>query len=136
MINLVVAPYVPRKNYYCESPPIDLTKDLDIEIYIISVVVMIITTTFIIWYLRKQQEYEIYMILVALLYFTFFPFVNTFCAVIFPTLIIIYSIYNLIENTINSIKDKKERRRLKKIDDEMNEFENLIEKNYNESRRF
>ena len=109
MINLVVAPYVPRKNCYCESPPIDL---------------------------RKLQEYEIYMILVALLYFTFFPFVNTFCAVIFPTLIIIYSIYNLIENTINSIKDKKESRRLKKIDDEMNEFENLIEKNYNESRRF
>lgn len=136
MINLVVAPYISKRNCCCESPPIDLEKDWDLNLYIISLVVMIITTTFIIWYLRKLQEYEIYMILVALLYFTFFPFVNTFCAVIFPTLIIIYSIYNLIENTINSIKDKKERRRLKKIDDEMNEFENLIEKNYNENRKF
>lgn len=135
MINLVVAPYVPRRNCCCESPPINLEKEWDLNLYIISLVVMLIDSIIILWYFKKQEE-NLGFTPIALLFFTLYPIVNTLSAVVATIIIIVVSLDSFIKTQLKRVKDKKERKRLKKIDDEMNEFEDLIEQNYNENRKF
>lgn len=135
MINLVVAPYVPRRNCCYESQPIDLEKEWDLNLYIISLVVMLIDSIIILWYFKKQEE-NLGFTPIALLFFTLYPIVNTLSAVVATIIIIVVSLDSFIKTQLKRVKDKKERKRLKKIDDEMNEFEDLIEQNYNENRKF
>lgn len=135
MINLVVAPYIPKRNCCCESPPIDLEKEWDLNLYIISLVVMIIDSIIILWYFKKQEE-NLGFTPIALLFFTLYPIVNTLSAVVATIIIIVVSLDSFIKTQLKRVKDKKERKRLKKIDDEMNEFEDLIEQNYNENKKF
>lgn len=57
MINLAVLPYVPKSDRCCcESPPINLEKDWDLNVYLISLLIMIINSVIIIWYLNKQKK--------------------------------------------------------------------------------
>lgn len=135
MINLVVVPYVPRRNCCCESPPINLEKEWDLNLYIISLVVMLIDSIIILWYFKKQEE-NLGFTPIALLFFTLYPIVNTLSAVVATIIIIVVSLDSFIKTQLKRVKDKKERKRLKKIDDEMNEFEDLIEQKYNENRKF
>lgn len=135
MINLVVAPYIPKRNCCCESPPIDLEKEWDLNLYIISTIVMLVDSIIILWYFKKQEE-NLGFTPITLLFFTFYPIVNTLSAVVTTIIIIVVSLDNFIKTQLKRVRDKKENKRLKEIDDSMNEFENLIEQNYNEDRRF
>lgn len=135
MINLVVAPYIPKRNCCCESPPIDLEKEWDLNLYIISTIVMLVDSIIILWYFKKQEE-NLGFTPITLLFFTFYPIVNTLSVVVTTIIIIIVSLDNFIKTQLKRVRDKKENKRLKEIDDSMNEFEDLIEQNYNENRKF